>query len=49
MKIINSSEKQNGYITFEALKYLATFLCHKNFATEFIDSHGLQVCLLYFM
>jgi len=47
MKIINSSEKQNGYITFEALKYLVALLCHKNFVTEFIDSHGLQVCLLY--
>ncbi|XP_060857606.1 protein mahjong-like [Metopolophium dirhodum] len=43
MKIINSSEKQNGYITFEALKYLTALLCHKNFVTEFIDSHGLQV------
>jgi len=44
MKIINSSEKQNGYLTFEALKYLAALLCHKKFATEFIGSQGLQVC-----
>jgi len=44
MKIINLSDKQNGYLTFEALKYLAALLCHKKFATEFIASHGLQVC-----
>lgn len=44
MKIINSSEKQNGYLTFEALKYLAALLCHKKFATEFVASQGLQVC-----
>jgi len=49
MKIINSSEKQNGYLTFEALKYLAALLCHKKFATEFIGSQGLQVCSLCFM
>jgi len=49
MKIINSSEKQDGYITFEALKYWAALLCHKNLVTKFIGSHGLQVCLLYFM
>ncbi|XP_008184180.1 DDB1- and CUL4-associated factor 1 isoform X1 [Acyrthosiphon pisum] len=46
MKIINSSEKQNGYLTFEALKYLAALLCHKKFATEFIGSQGLQKLLL---
>lgn len=46
MKIINSSDKQNGYLTFEALKYLASLLCHKKFATEFIASSGLQVCSL---
>lgn len=48
MKIINSSEKQNGYLTFEALKYLAALLCHKKFATEFVASQGLQVCSLFF-
>lgn len=49
MKIINSSDKQNGYLTFEALKYLAALLCHKKFATEFIASSGLQVCLLNYV
>lgn len=46
MKIIDSSDKQNGYLTFEALKYLASLLCHKKFAMEFIAISGLQV--LYF-
>lgn len=49
MKIINSSEKQNGYLTIEALKYLAALIFHKQLATEFIGLQGLQVCLLYFM
>lgn len=44
MKVINSFDKQNGYLTFEALKYLAALLCHKKFATEFIALQGLQVC-----
>lgn len=44
MKIIKSYDKQNGYLTFEALKYLAALLCHKKIATEFVASHGLQVC-----
>jgi len=46
MKIINTSEKQNAYLTFEALKYLAALLRHKKIVTEFICSQGLQVCLL---
>jgi len=49
MEMINSSENQNDYLTFEALNYLTALLCHKHFATEFIGSQGLQVCLLYFM
>lgn len=43
MKVINAFDKQNGYLTFEALKYLAALLCHKKFATEFIALQGLQV------
>ncbi|XP_025420180.1 protein mahjong isoform X4 [Sipha flava] len=46
MKIISASEKLNGYLTFEALKYLSALLCHKKFATEFIASQGLQKLLL---
>lgn len=43
MNIINTSDRQNGYLTFEALKYLAALLCHKKIATEFINTQGLQV------
>lgn len=49
MKIISSSEKLNGYLTFEALKYLSALLCHKKFATEFIASQGLQVCYAHYI
>ncbi|VVC46308.1 Hypothetical protein CINCED_3A018660, partial [Cinara cedri] len=45
MKIISTSDKQNGYLTFEALKYLASLLCHKKIATEFVCISGLQKIL----
>ncbi|XP_050427113.1 protein mahjong isoform X2 [Adelges cooleyi] len=45
MKLINTADRQNGYLTFEALKYLAALLCHKKFATEFVSLQGLQKLL----
>ncbi|XP_050525532.1 protein mahjong isoform X2 [Daktulosphaira vitifoliae] len=45
MKLINTADRQNGYLTFEALKYLAALLCHKKFATEFVNLQGLQKLL----
>lgn len=47
MKIVSLTEKLNGYLTFEALRYLSSLLAHKKFAIEFIASQGLQVCYAY--
>lgn len=49
MQIINSFDKQDSYLTYEALKYLASLLNHKIIAKMFIGCQGLQVCSLYYM
>lgn len=40
---IEKIEPKNTCLAFEALKYLASLLCHKKFSIEFITRNGLQV------
>lgn len=40
---IKNNDPRNKYLTFDALKYLASLLCHKKFALEFISNSGLEV------
>lgn len=39
---INLRDNSDVRLAFEALKYLATLLCHKKFAIEFLSHGGLQ-------
>ncbi|KAG8321338.1 hypothetical protein J6590_048683 [Homalodisca vitripennis] len=39
---MNLRESRNSRLSFEALKYLASLLCHKKFSIEFINMQGLQ-------
>ncbi|XP_041347553.1 DDB1- and CUL4-associated factor 1-like [Gigantopelta aegis] len=39
---INLKENRDVRLAFEALKYLATLLCHKKFAIEFLSVSGVQ-------
>lgn len=44
---VNVRETKEARLAFEALKYLASLLCHKKFCIEFIHCKGLEVrCLL---
>uniref|UniRef100_A0ABD2WU61 LisH domain-containing protein n=1 Tax=Trichogramma kaykai TaxID=54128 RepID=A0ABD2WU61_9HYME len=45
IKYINVRETKDSRLAFEALKYLASLLCHKKFSIEFLSIGGLQ-CLL---
>jgi len=45
--IENLHGKDTG-LAFEALKYLASLLCHKKFSLDFINHGGLEVNLLFF-
>lgn len=40
---IGNLDRRDTCIAFEALKYLASLLCHKKFALEFITHGGLEV------
>lgn len=40
---IDSLDPKNTCLAFEALKYLASLLCHKKFSLEFINNGGLEV------
>lgn len=42
---IDKVDNKNTCLAFEALKYLASLLCHKKFCIEFITRSGLQVKL----
>ncbi|XP_033116382.1 DDB1- and CUL4-associated factor 1-like [Anneissia japonica] len=42
---LNLEKTKDVRLTLEGLKYLASLLCHKKFASEFIESGGVQ-CLL---
>lgn len=42
---INLKENKDVRVAFEALKYLASLLCHKKFALEFLNSGGLEQLL----
>ena len=44
-KYIENLDGRDTCLAFEALKYLASLLCHKKFALEFIAHGGLQVGL----
>ncbi|ESO82730.1 hypothetical protein LOTGIDRAFT_184499, partial [Lottia gigantea] len=39
---IDLKENSDVRLAFEALKYLATLLCHKKFAIEFLQNHGIE-------
>ncbi|KAJ6222415.1 hypothetical protein RDWZM_000960 [Blomia tropicalis] len=45
LSTIEISKETNVRLAFDALKYLASLLCHKKFALEFVNSSGIQ-CLL---
>lgn len=40
---IENLEQRDTCLAFEALKYLASLLCHKKFSLEFISHGGLEV------
>lgn len=42
---IDNLDPKNTCLAFEALKYLASLLCHKKFCLEFINNGGLEVSL----
>lgn len=42
LKYLNIKESKDARLAFEALKYLASLLCHKKFSIEFINVQGLQ-------
>lgn len=42
---IDKVELKNSCLAFEAMKYLASLLCHKKFSIEFITKNGLQKLL----
>ncbi|XP_034942278.1 protein mahjong isoform X3 [Chelonus insularis] len=44
-KYINVRETKDSRLAFEALKYLASLLCHKKFSIEFLNMGGLQKLL----
>lgn len=45
LKYINVRETKDSRLAFEALKYLASLLCHKKFSIEFLNMGGLQKLL----
>ncbi|XP_011314239.1 protein mahjong isoform X1 [Fopius arisanus] len=45
LKYINVRETKDSRLAFEALKYLASLLCHKKFSIEFLNVGGLQKLL----
>ncbi|EZA61461.1 Protein VPRBP [Ooceraea biroi] len=42
LKYVNVRETKDSRLAFEALKYLASLLCHKKFSIEFLNVGGLQ-------
>lgn len=47
-RYIENIDPKNTCLAFEALKYLASLLCHKKFSLEFINNGGLEVIYLPF-
>lgn len=45
-RYIENLDPKNTCLAFEALKYLASLLCHKKFSLEFINNGGLEVSKL---
>ncbi|GFY71289.1 hypothetical protein TNIN_116862 [Trichonephila inaurata madagascariensis] len=45
MKYIDLNQNSDVRLAFEALKYLASLLCHKKIAIEFLNTGGLQLLL----
>lgn len=41
-RYIENVDQRGTCIAFEALKYLASLLCHKKFSLEFINHGGLE-------
>lgn len=46
-RYIENLDPKNTCLAFEALKYLASLLCHKKFSLEFINSNGLEVSQIF--
>ncbi|GBP38183.1 Protein mahjong [Eumeta japonica] len=42
LELLNVRESKDSRLAFEALKYLASLLCHKKFSIDFINMGGLQ-------
>lgn len=42
LNYINVKDTKDSRLAFEALKYLASLLCHKKFSIEFLNVHGLH-------
>lgn len=42
LNYLNFDETRDSRLTFEALKFLISLMCHKKFAMEFIQAQGLQ-------
>lgn len=47
LKYVNVRETKESRLGFEALKFLASLLCHKKFSIEFIQYKGLEVSLVF--
>lgn len=45
MRYIQNLDAKDTCLAFEALKYLASLLCHKKFSLEFISNGGLEILL----
>lgn len=46
-RYIENIDPKSTCLAFEALKYLASLLCHKKFSLEFINNGGLEVGFFY--
>lgn len=46
---IDNLDPKDTCLAFEALKYLASLLCHKKFALEFVSSGGLDVSSILYL
>jgi len=43
---MDPAKTKDSRLTFEALKYLSSLLCHKKIALEFINAGGLPVSVI---
>ncbi|CAH0556965.1 unnamed protein product [Brassicogethes aeneus] len=45
LSYVNVRQTKEARLAFEALKYLASLLCHKKFSTDFVQFNGLEALL----